>query len=285
MKYCGRLFEPWEIERIRALISATPSLSRYRLSTMVCEQLNWRRADGELKDMSCRVALLRMEADGLIGLPPPKRAKVATYVEDPEIESAVAWPRTVPKVDLSQLTIDLVLAQKRESRLWIAYIKRHHYLGHQPMPGAQLRYFVRSDGEIVALLGFGASAWKVHPRDKYIGWSHDQRQRNLHLVVNNSRFLILPWIRRRNLASKILGMVRRRLQADWHKRYSYRPALIETFVEDGRFLGTSYQAANWTCVGSTQGRGKLDRTKRCDLPVKSVYLCPLATDFRRQLCM
>lgn len=284
MKYCGRRFEPSEIERIRALITEVPTISRYRLSKIVCEQLNWRRPDGGLKDMSCRVALLKMQSDQIVSLPPAKRSKIVAFVDDPDIERAVDRPLIAPAVDLSRLTVDLVPAQNRESRLWIAYVKRHHYLGHQPMPGAQLRYFVRVDREIVALLSFGASAWTVRPRDEFIGWNHDQRQRNLHLVVNNSRFLILPWIRQYNLASKVLAMASRRIQNDWQERYSYRPVLIETFVEDGRFLGTSYQAANWTCVGSTQGRGKLDRHTRCEVAVKSIWLYPLVADFRRRLC-
>ena len=283
MKYCGRQFELVEIERIRALIAEAPSVSRYKLSTMVCEQLNWRRLDGGLKDMSCRVAMLRMQADGVIRLPAARRSKVLTYVAHPEIESAVDWPLIVPKVELDCLSTDLVVG-KSNSLLWNAYIQRHHYLGHRLIPGAQLRYFVRAEGEVVALLSFGASAWKVRPRDDYIGWSHEERKRNLHLVVNNSRFLILPWIKRYNLASKTLAMVSRRISDDWQRRYSYRPVLLETFVEDGRFIGTSYQAANWHCPGSTQGRGKLDRYGHSAIAVKSVWLRPLVADFRRHLC-
>ncbi|MHB1952076.1 MAG: DUF4338 domain-containing protein [Acidiferrobacteraceae bacterium] len=282
--YCGRQFAESEIEAIRTMIAADPDVSRYRLSTRVCEQLNWRRTDGKLKDMSCRVALLRMQADGLLTLPEPKRAKLPAFILKADIESEVDCPLIVPEVDLSRLTVDLVQAQKRESRLWIAYMRRHHYLGHQPIPGAQLRYFVRHEGEIVALLAFGASAWTIRPRDDYIGWSHEQRQRNLHLVVGNSRFLVLPWIRRQNLASKALAMITRRLAKDWQQRYSYRPVLIETFIEDGRFRGTCYQAANWQCLGKTKGRGKLDRANQRALPVKSIWLYPLATDFRRRLC-
>lgn len=283
MRYCGRQFEASEIDVIRTMIASDPSLSRYRLSTMVCEQLNWRRPDGGLKDMSCRVALLRMQNDGLFSLPLARRAKVATYVETPDIESAVDWPLIIPEVDLGRLTVALV-AEKRDSLIWNAYIRRHHYLGHQLMPGAQLRYFIRAEGEVVALLAFGASAWTIKPRDEYVGWNPEQRQRNLHLVVNNARFLILPWIQRTNLASKALAMVSRRLADDWQQRYCYRPVLIETFIEDGRFRGTCYKAANWRCLGKTQGRGKLDRAKRRAVPVKSVWLYPLVADFRRQLC-
>ena len=282
MTYCGRLFEQPDLEIIRSLIALRPPLSRYRLSTLVCERLNWRRPDGGLKDMSCRVAMLKMHADGLIVLPAPKRAKPASYGYHPDIEAAVIRPLTIPKVDLDGLSIDLVDG-KSDSRLWNAYIQRHHYLGHQLIPGAQLRYFVRMGHDVVSLLSFGASAWKVRPRDDYIGWSHEQRKKNLHLIVNNSRFLILPWIQEFNLASKILAKVSRRLPGDWQERYSYRPVLLETFVEDDRFHGTCYRAANWYSPGKTQGRGKLDRYERRAVPIKSIWLYPLVRDFRRHL--
>ena len=265
------------------MIAETPDLSRYRLSRLVCEQLNWRRPDGGLKDMSCRVALLRMQTDGLFKLPMAKRLKPTAYVEHPEIENAANPPLTIPEIDLTRLTVELV-TEKRDSLLWNAYVRRYHYLGYQLMAGAQLRYLVRADGVVVSLLSFSASAWKTKPRDEYIGWSPEQRQRNLHLVVNNSRFLVLPWIRRQNLASRALALTSRRLSSDWQERYSYRPVLIETFVEDNRFHGTCYKAANWFCSGKTQGRGKLDCDQQRALPIKSVWLYPLIANFRQHLC-
>ena len=282
MRYCGRHFEPAEIELIGELLK-TPQINRARLSRAVCERLNWRRDNGGLKDMSCRVALLRMQADGLIALPPPRNAKPVAYRSYPHIEQAVLAPSRLPDIDLATLRVDLVL-NKADSLLWNAYIQRHHYLGHQLMPGAQLRYFVRAAGHIVAALGFGASAWKVKPRDQLIGWTRDQRQRNLHLIVNNARFLILPWIRCKNLASRILALISRRLPADWHARYAYRPLLLETFVEKSRFTGTCYKAANWRHLGDTQGRGKLDTQHRNAQPIKSIWVYPLVRNFQRQLC-
>jgi len=282
MQYCARHFEAHEIELIRELLTV-PQISRFRLSREVCERLNWRRANGQLKDMSCRVALLRMQADGLITLPPPRNAKPVSYRQYPDIEHAVLEPRSIPTVDLARLRVDLV-SDKRDSLLWNAYIQRHHYLGHQLMPGAQLRYFVRTEGHIIAALGFGASAWKVKPRDDTIGWTSAQRRRNLHLIVNNARFLILPWINCKNLASRVLAMTSRRLAEDWHTRYAYRPVLLETFVEKPRFAGTCYKAANWQYLGDTQGRGKLDTLHRNAQPLKSIWIYPLARDIHRHLC-
>jgi hypothetical protein len=282
MRYCGRDFTGAEIDLIRELLT-TPKMNRARLSREVCERLGWRRENGALKDMSCRVALLRMQSDGLITLPPPRNPKPVTYRSYPHIEQAVLEPAAIPSIDLATLTVDPVLG-RADSLLWNAYIQRHHYLGHQLMPGAQLRYFVRAAGHIVAALGFGASAWKVKPRDQVIGWTKDQRQRNLHLIVNNARFLILPWIRCKNLASRILALVSRRLPDDWQSRYAYRPVLLETFVEKPRFTGTCYKAANWQHLGDTQGRGKLDVLHRNAQPIKSIWIYPLSRDFQRHLC-
>ena len=282
MRYCGREFEPAEIDLIRTLLTL-PHINRARLSREVCERLSWRRDNGKLKDMSCRVALLRMQADGLFALPLPRNPKPVAYRAYPHIEQAVLEPCSIPAIELAALSVDLVLS-KADSLLWNAYIQRHHYLGHQLMPGAQLRYFIRAGGRIVAAVGFGASAWKVKPRDQLIGWTADQRQQNLHRVVNNARFLILPWIRCKNLASRILALTAKRLPADWQDRYAYQPVLLETFVEKPRFAGTCYKAANWRHVGDTQGRGKLDTLHRNAQPLKSIWNYPLVRDFQRRLC-
>jgi hypothetical protein len=147
-----------------------------------------------------------------------------------------------------------------------------------------MRYLAHAQGQVVALLGFGAAAWKTLPRDRFIGWSARQRQERLHLLVQNARFLILPWITCPNLASKLLAMTTRRLAEDWAGRYGYRPVLLESFVEAERFEGTCYRAANWIHVGATQGRGKLDTRHEAKLPVKKIWLYPLVKNFRAQLC-
>lgn len=185
------------------------------------------------------------QEDGLVSLPPPRKRngngkRYASRTPKAEPQP----PICVPAGEIRELGLDLV-ATKRESHLWNEYISRYHYLGYTPLPGAQLRYFVRAESRILALLGFGAAAWKVAPRDTFIGWTPEQRQENLHLVVNNARFLILPWVTSKCLASKLLAMVARCIPGDWQKRYGYRPVLLETFVEKQRFKGTCYKAANW----------------------------------------
>ena len=285
VRYCGRSFGASEIETLRRLIAEHPTSNRARLSRLVCEALDWRRSDGRLKDMSCRVAMLRMQNDGLIQLPPPqngnnngRRYQRRTRQAEPERLSLAASAGA-----LENLRLELV-TDRTQSHLWNEYIDRYHYLGYQPLPGAQLRYMAKANDQVLALLGFGAAAWKTAPRDRFIGWTTQQRKDRLHLVVNNARFLILPWVQCRNLASRVLAMAARRLPDDWSQRYNYRPILLETFVEIPRFRGTCYKAANWIYLGETQGRGKLDIEHQAQLPRKGIWVHPLVRDFRRQLC-
>jgi len=284
MRYCGRDFTEQELEQIREIISEKPRRTRVDISRIVCQSLNWYKPDGGLKEMSCRVALLRMHRDGLITLPPPRtkngNGKMYTHRS---LKAEPKLPLFLPCRAFSELRVDLVTTAK-ESTLWNEYIARYHYLGYKPLPGAQLRYIVHFNSEELALLGFGASAWKVAPRDQFIGWSAEQRKKRLHLVVNNARFLILPWVQSKNLASKILSLVIKRLPEDWQNRYGYRPVLLETFVQHDRFLGTCYKAANWIHVGVTQGRGKLDVKHNNAIPKKDIWLYPLTKDFRQILC-
>lgn len=281
MRYCGRDFSDAELTLIKTLIIDDPGRSRAALSRLTCQALNWLKPDGGLKEMSCRVAMLRMQEDGLIQLPSPRNLRPITNilirVETAPQESINLPVHELPRLELRQI------GNKADSRLWNEYIHRYHYLGHKALPGAQLRYLVYAGDRLVALLGFGAAAWQCAPRDKFIGWTHEQRQKNLHLVVNNARFLILPWVCSENLASKILGLAARQLAGDWQLRYDYRPLLLETFVEKDRFTGTCYRAANWRQVGITQGRGKLGPAGKQSVPIKDIWLYPLEKDYKCKL--
>jgi hypothetical protein len=282
-RYSGKPFAADDVDRIRQLIRENPQANRQRISFLVCEAFDWRKADGSWKDMSCRVALLRMHREGLIELPAP-RHKVNPCRSFAR-RTQQAQPGALLEAAVHELEgLRLERVERKGSALWNEYIDRYHYLGYKPLPGAQLRYFAYAGDRLVGLLGFGAAAWKTGPRDAWIGWSRAQRQRNLGAVVNNARFLIVPWVRVVSLASKLLSMASRVLPQDWEGRYGYRPVLLETFVEAERFAGTCYRAANWTCVGQTQGRGKLGDHRLARVPVKTVWVYPLVRDFREQLC-
>jgi len=270
-RYCGRNFSTEEQAQIVALIEKNPSMLRAELSREVCCMLSWYKPDGGLKEMSCRVAMLRMQEDGLIQL--PASSHPTRHKRSKPLATCATDPLPIIEKPVHQLdTIQLRLVTSKDSRLWNEYIERYHYLGYTQLPGAQLRYFVMMDEQILALLGFGASAWQVAPRDNFIGWGHEQRSRGLPLIVNNARFLILPWVQSKNLASKILAMIARQLPIDWFNRYDIQPVLMETFVECGRFNGTCYRAANWIHVGQTKGRGKLGAPGVQSVPVKDIYL-------------
>ena len=272
------------MERIRGLIAAAPGVNRAKLARQVCEVFDWRMRDGQLKLMSCRVAMLRMHDDGLIQLPPPS-AKPRPRIKGVDFTSAASDPQTdldISVSELKDLRLELV-AKGKPLRLWNEFISRYHYLGYGVMPGAQLRYFIKSGDQILGAMGFGGAAWKVAPRDTFIGWTASEREKNLHLIVNQTRFLILPWVRCQNLASKSLAMAKRRIGKDWQERYAYSPVLLETFVDTTKFHGTCYKADNWTCVGLTQGRTRNDRFSNISVPIKSIWVFPLVRHFRQEL--
>jgi len=283
-KYCGRVFTESEIESIGAIIGEDTTRNRTAIARIACEQLQWYRPDGTPKTASMSQVLVKMEADGHITLPPLQRNH-STRMKPIEHTVRTDTPKEIVlnAGQLPHLHIEIAKT-KDEKSLWNEYIDRYHYLGYTPLPGAQMKYCVYSRTNLLALVGFGASAWRVAPRDWYIGWSDEKRKENLHLVVNNARFLIVPWVDSKNLASKILSMVSKRITDDWQQRYNYRPVLLETFVEKQRFSGTCYKAANWKLVGSTKGRGKKDRFKDASLPKKDIFLYPLDKNFQVMLC-
>ena len=276
--YCGRQFSPQDLETIRTLIEQNPSLKRSPLSRQLCQLWGWTKPNGELKDMSCRVALLRLQADGLIELPASNMQQVRRRAHFPATQASDAQEaQCQPVHELGPISMRRVAGTKA-SRLWNEYVQRYHYLGYTPMSGSQMRYNVYAANTLVALISFGASAWKLQARERFVGWDEAARARNLQLVVNNARFLILPWIESKGLASKILSKAARQLPGDWRQRYGYRPVLLETFVEFGRHRGTCYKAANWQYIGQTAGRGKKSKGGQT-VPVKDIWLYPLRNDF------
>lgn len=279
----GRMITHDDLLMIRQFIAQNPAALRRQISREVCLAWGWYKPDGGLKEMSARLLLLNLHQAGLIELPSPSftnnnRRKFSRCTPAGEPGSPIVKP--VHK--LLPLRLERVKT-KKESSLWNELIDRYHYLGYTRLVGAQIRYLIYSQEGLIAALGFSAAAWTVKDRDLWIGWTSEKRSQNLFLVVNNSRFLILPWVKSKNLASKILSLAIRQLPGDWQEVYGFAPVLLETFVDQGRFRGTSYKAANWFLVGCTEGRGRHDRFRKCKLPPKSIYLFPLKKDYRKIL--
>jgi hypothetical protein len=281
---CGRHFSFEEIQLIQNFIVQQPNITRAALSRQVCDLFSWIRPDGRRKDMSCRVALIKLDRQGLIKLPKPTKQIVrkAKNQNAPISDQTVILKPVEQIRDLNLLPVNA--SSPKQSKLWNELVDHYHYLGYKPLVGAQFRYLISSEDGWLGAISFSAAAWKIEPRDKYIGWSSQIRKANLPYVVCNSRFLILPWVKSKNLASKVLSLSAKRITKDWFENYGFQPVLLETFVDKERFLGTCYKAANWRYVGQTKGRGKLDRHHKYAVPIKDIYLYPLRKDFRSLLC-
>jgi hypothetical protein len=280
----GRVFSPDDTARIVALVAASPELSRRAIAGKLCASFGWLRADGSPKLRECWEMLRRLEQAGAISLPALRGgsrrgltqiARTTAGEPRPELSCALS--------ELRPLSFELVRSQR--GPLWRELIDRYHYLGFATALGAQLRYLVRSrDGELLACLQFSSAAWRMGPRDRWIGWSNPTRVINLPEVVQQSRFLILPWVRVSHLASHILARSQRVLVRDWQSHYRRRPRLLETLV-DPRFAATSYRAANWIELGITAGGRRTDRlTERRNYGIKRIFVMPLGSRARQELC-
>jgi len=282
----GRRIGGVEIDEIRGLIEQNPGWSRRRLSEVLAERWHWYAASGQLKDMAARTLLGKLDDRGLIVLPPRRRAP-ATRRSDPGpdlFECVPPAPVVASLSSLRPLQIQVIGPKDAEYRRFRSYLRQHHYLGHRGPVGENLGYLIRSRAGVdLACLLFGAAAWQCAGRDRWIGWSAEQRMQGLPFIANNSRFLILPSVVVPHLASHVLSLAARRLPTDWLAAYRVEPLLLETLV-DRPYTGTCYRAANWICVGQTQGRGRMDRTHEAQGTSKDILLYPLGSHWRQRLC-
>jgi hypothetical protein len=280
----GRSLTPGDLALIRGLVDGNPSWHRTRLSRQLCEMWGWRAANGRPKDMACRSMLLKLERRGLISLPARRRAPVNELrnVRPARIRHAVD-AIDGPLDALRPVSVELV-RDGEALKLFRLLLCEHHYLGYRNSVGENLKYLVRDRaGRPIACLLFGSAAWRAASRDALLGWNEQARRRNLPLVTNNTRFLILPWVRVPCLATHVLGLVQRRVAADWVAHYGHPVVLLETFVDSERFHGTCYRAANWLHVGRTTGRSRNDRNRSLSVAPKDIYLLPLHRHFVRLL--
>ena len=283
--FCGRTFSEQEVELMRVVAHDYAGLGVTEIARTVCELLEWKRPNGGLKNHECRQLLERLAADGMLRLPALRKLG-GTGLRRVDVSGPGGESEVVECAASACEPLELALvAGQRESRLWREQVERYHYLGCRVPFGAHLRYWVRNRQRELACLLWTSPAWKMKPRDVWIGWSDQQRQRNLQLIVNQGRFLILPWVRVKGLASKILALSARQLPLNWETHYGSRPLLMETLVDSARFRGTCYRAANWIHLGQTTGRGRMDREhKGHGQAVKDIYVYPLVRDVRQLLC-
>ena len=286
-KFCGRSVTKTQLQEIIEIVEIFPKLSRTELASTVCELFSWKRPSGKLKSVECRQFLECLDKKGTISLPAcRKQFAIRGAAKVPRTDKADIQPTICARLkDLSPLLLKRV-ETKEQRHLWYEYVDRYHYLGYQLPFGAQLRYFIKSGatGDILGCFQFSSPAWKMAPRDRWIGWSDEQRKANLQKIVNNSRFLIFPWVKVKNLASSALALAAKTIADDWQRCYGYRPVLMETLVDGKRFKGICYKAANWIHMGETTGRGRMDRYhKRQSMAVKEIYVYPLTSRFRQQL--
>jgi len=285
-EFSGRAFSLEEIELIQWTVKTYPELARKELASTICEFLGWVQISGRPKTLQCLSMLKTLEAGGVLDYPPHIGAKRKCETRRGTSNIAASesaengQPYNVTECGRIELTLPMSAA---ESKQWAQYVRQYHSLGCATQFGAQLRYFIRSQGEDLGCLQFSASAWALAPRDMWIGWTEGQKKARLQLIVNNSRFLILPWVHVKNLASRALAGAAHRIQADWLGAYCYEPVLLETFVDTSAYKGTCYKAANWECLGVTQGRGRQDRHNTQSVTEKAIYVYPLQRDFREIL--
>lgn len=281
-RYRARDLRVEDIAHIQAAIASQYARGRSFIARMLCQRWDWRQPNGGYKEFAARDLLLRLEEAGLIELPPRQRVKSnvskKTYVQIPlythQPLSGAVGDYPAPVVEE---------AQEAHSELWDYLLHHYHYLGRPKLVGEHLKQVVFIDGQVVACLGWASAAWKIAPRDRHIGWTESVKRTRLHLITNNVRFLILPWVRVPHLASKVLALSVRGLSGGWEQRYGHPVYLAETFVDLSRFAGICYRAANWVCVGQTQGHAKRGNAYHRHGVVKGIYLYPLDRRWRQVL--
>lgn len=285
LRYRGREVSPRDVAFIRELIAANPTASRRALSRKLCQEWGWVQANGELRDMVCRGMLLELSRAGRIELPPPRYRAPLSQRRRRKPERCSLHEGSPIEGNLSVIR-PLEIRQVRrggEEPLFGSLLETYHYLGYVQPVGEHLKYMVYSSGRPVACLAFSSAVRHLGCRDRFLGWSKESRRKNIRLISYNTRFLILPWVKVRHLASHLLGKMARRISGDWKGLYRHPIYFLETFVDRDRFAGTCYRAANWIYLGRTTGRGKDDQTGKPNRSLKDVWGYPLVDGFRERL--
>ncbi len=284
LAYRHRLITEADVVFIQQLIAANPTASRRQLSKLLCQAWNWIQPNGALRDMVCRGLMLKLHREGLIQLPAIKKKPRNPLVERnrPTSVAVDAHPLTARLSEIQPLEFRQV-RRTPEEPLFNSLMEQHHYLRYQQPVGENIKYLVYAGTRPIACVAWSSAPRHLGSRDQFIGWSAAARRQNIRFLAYNTRFLILPWISVKHLASHILGRMAKLVPADWTALYGHPVYFLETFVDPQRFRGTCYRAANWVLLGRTTGRGNNAPTKKATLPIKEVLGYPLCRDFRQRL--
>lgn len=280
--FSGRTISTEDIEMIIWVRRRYPKLSRTELAATVCEIIGWTTPAGTPKTQQCKALLGALEEEGIITLPPVRKLQRRNGLDKTPIIEFDTTEILGEIRDYEPIRLEIAKPGEEQQR-WRSYVNQYHMLGYKRTFGSRLQYFVKSGNKELGCMQFSASAWALEERDRWIGWSKEDRKARLNLIVNNSRTLIFPWVHIRNLASKMLSIVAKRIQDDWLTHYCYAPVMLETFVDTEHFQGVSYKAANWIYLGETQGRGRMDRKNEYALSRKAIFVYPLQKDFKECL--
>ena len=284
---CGRQVTIQEIEFIQETVELCPGLSRQELVQTIAEHLQWYRAAGTNNVDACQKLLKKLDSQGVLQLPAKRRISIRLKPVKKTVrftDSTGLQPQIVCCLkDLGTVSLEVV-KDKITDTLWKEYVSRYHYLGYKKSFGYTLRYFIKSDRGPLGCILFCGAAKSIGARDRLLGWGPKQRLRNLSWVINNSRFLIFPWINAKNLASHVLGQISRQIADHWQERWGYRPILMETFVDPVHYQGICYQAANWQYVGLTTGQGLVRAGRTYTTSPKKIFIKPLVKNYRELLC-
>ncbi len=282
----GRWFTREELSEMIETCESLGGLSRLELAQTLCEHFDWRRPNGTNKREACLKALEKLSSMELVRLRPLRRRKQQRRRPFSDAYRAEGAPIEGSVGSLEPLRI-LPVRSVEEMERWKAQVDQWHYLGYKRGFGARLYYFIWSErypDEPLGCFLYASSAWRLACRDQWIGWCQDDRRQRLYLVVNQSRFLVFPWVRVKNLASRVQSISLKQLRSDWRKRYEYEPVLAEAFVDSERYSGASYRASNWTYLGRSKGSSRTSRKSDPPGSCKDVFVYVLDSDFREILC-
>jgi uncharacterized protein DUF4338 len=285
LRFRGQNITAEQVVSIRELIAQNPDLSRRRLSAQLARAWNWVQANGALRDMVCRELMLGLHRAGLIQLPPQRahpRNPLAVRRQPAPLGELPREPIRTSLHELGPLELRQVRRTSAE-KLFGSLLQEHHYLAYTQPVGEHLKYLIYARGRPVACMAWSSAPRHLGPRDRFIGWSAEQRRAHVHLLAYNTRFLVLPWVEVPHLASHLLARIAQVISADWQRLYQHPIYLLETFIDPERFRGTCYRAANWLYLGLSTGRGKNDHTNRPNRSLKQLWVYPLVRDFRRRL--